>query len=76
MPRAPAEPTLTWKTHVPAPLAGRIEYMLLDHLAGRPIYGARTTLIIRLLEFWEARQRGEPDPHVPTVAELRAMRDS
>jgi len=71
-----SEPTLTWKTHVPATLAGRIEYMLLDHLTSRPIYGARTTLVIKLLEWWEAKQRGEAEPHVPGVEELRSLRDS
>lgn len=71
MPRQPTEPTLRWNLHIPATLAGRIEFMLHDPLAARPIYGARTILLIKLLEFWEARQRGEPEPHLPSILELR-----
>jgi hypothetical protein len=64
-----------WKINMPATLAGKIEFTLLDPIHAKPIYGSRNRLIVALFEWWLARERGEaPDkmPHVPTIAELRS----
>lgn len=63
---------IQWKITLPAELAGRIEYALMDSLAARPIYGARARLIQALLEHWLAQQRGDPNPPtVPSINDLR-----
>ena len=65
-----------WKISMPATLAGRIEYVLLDQITGKPKYGARNTLIVALLERWLAEQQTpQPDylPRVPSLEELRLM---
>lgn len=62
---------------MPATLAGKVEYVLLDPVHQKPIYGARNKLITALLENWLAREQGVPLdqlPHVPTVLELRDAR--
>lgn len=66
------EPTVDWKILLPAPLAGRIEFMLTDPIHQKPIYGARAKLIRALLENWIAEQSGSPPLPVPTLMELRA----
>lgn len=65
-----------WKLAMPATLAGRIEFALLDSITGKTKYGARNTLVVKLLERWLAEQNGgDPAqlPSVPTLEELRAM---
>lgn len=61
MPRPPSlNPSVPWKVHVPATQAGKIELLLLDRARGKPLYGARNTLIVKLLDLWiESYQRGE-----------------
>lgn len=63
-----------WKINMPATLAGRIEFALLDPIHAKPLYGARVKLIAALLERWIAEQAGLPAdalPRVPTLVELR-----
>ena len=67
-----------WKINMPATLAGKIEYLLLDPIHQKPIYAARNKLIVALLNWWEARERGLADdqlPPVPTLIELRGRRN-
>lgn len=78
MPR-PFNPDLStpWKISMPATLAGKVEYVLLDPIHSKPIYGSRNKLIVALLERWLAEQTGTPRdqlPHVPSVMELREAR--
>ena len=74
MPRNPnADLLKPWKIAMPATLAGRIEYALLDRITGKPKYGARNALIAALLERWLAEQVGNDIPHVPSLEELRAL---
>lgn len=70
------EPTVDWKILLPAPLAGRIEYMLTDPIHNKPIYGARAKLIRALLENWIAEQSQSPPTPVPSLMELRAIGDA
>lgn len=76
MPR-PFNPDLStpWKINLPATLAGKVEYLLLDPIHSKPIYAARNKLLVALLEWWIAREtRGTERPvlpHVPSVQELR-----
>jgi len=63
-----------WKINMPATLAGKIEFILLDPIHQKPIYASRNKLIVALLNWWEARERGLPNdqlPHIPSIAELR-----
>ncbi len=63
-----------WKINMPATLAGKIEFVLLDPIHLKPIYASRNRLIVALLEWWEARERGLPVdqlPHIPSISELR-----
>jgi hypothetical protein len=72
----PLNPDLNkpWKIILPATLAGRVEYILIDPIHKKPIYGARATLIASLLEWWVARESGAPHlPAVPSILELRKM---
>jgi len=65
-----------WKLSMPATLAGRIEFALLDPITGKTKYGSRNTLIVKLLERWLAEQQDPPPedlPTVPTIEELRAI---
>jgi hypothetical protein len=76
MPR-PFNPDLStpWKINMPATLAGKVEYMLLDPIHGKPIYASRNKLLVSLLEWWIAREQGyNTTPHVPSVVELRERR--
>jgi len=64
-----------WKLNMPATLAGRVEFVLLDPVHQQPIYGARVKLVSELLERWLAEQSGTPPdqlPHVSTIEEIRA----
>lgn len=61
-----------WKINMPASLAGKVEYVLLDSVHGKPIYAARNKLLTALLEYWLAREEGRELPHIPTIAELRS----
>jgi hypothetical protein len=56
-----------WKITLPTYMAGRVELILMDKMSGRPVYGARSELIRRLLEQWLAD--GSPIPN-PDLAEL------
>lgn len=62
-----------WKLSMPATLAGKIEFALLDPITGRTKYGARNTLVVKLLERWLAEQQGDKPPEIPTLEELRAL---
>lgn len=78
MPR-PSNPDLSlpWKINLPASLAGRVEFMLLDPVHGKPIYASRNKLIVALLEHWIAREHGTPPallPRIPSIFELRERR--
>jgi hypothetical protein len=69
-----ADISTPWKINMPATLAGKVEFMLLDPVHMKPIYASRNRLIVSLLQWWEARERGinrDQLPHVPTVNELR-----
>ena len=75
----PFNPDLSapWKIHLPATLAGKIEYLLLDPIHQKPIYASRNKLLVALLEWWEARERGLPEdqlPQIPSLLELRGRR--
>lgn len=72
MPR-PANPDLsiTWKVPIPATLGGKVEFLLLDPMTNRPIYGARVKLITRLLDAWVSGLEGRPSAPPPTLEELR-----
>lgn len=62
-----------WKISLPATLAGRIEYALMDSITHKPVYGARNRLIAALLDKWLWEQRGDatrPPPSVPSLDEL------
>lgn len=63
MPRRPNPDLIKpWKTNLPATLAGKIEFLLLDPIHRRPIYSARGFLIERLLTTWLSRiEAGSPD---------------
>jgi hypothetical protein len=70
----PFNPDLStpWKINLPATVAGKTEYALLDPVHQKPIYGSRNKLITALLEWWLAREAGRSDlPPVPTILELR-----
>lgn len=74
----PVNPDLNkaWKILLPATLAGRVEYMFLDTVHSKPLYGARAKLITALLERWVAEQSGTPPaqlPEVPSLDQLREM---
>lgn len=76
MPR-PFNPDLStpWKINLPATVAGKIEYLLLDPVHSKPIYASRNKLIVSLLEWWMARESGRDQlPHVPSIVELRGNR--
>lgn len=75
MPR-PQAPDLTreWKIHLPATLAGKIEYLLFDRILNKPQYGSRSKLLTALLEYWLALEEGRKDlPHIPSSDELRIL---
>jgi hypothetical protein len=70
----PLNPDLSkpWKLNMPATVAGKVEYTLLDPIHQKPMYGARVRLVASLLEWWLARESGHPHlPHVPSIQELR-----
>lgn len=50
------EPSKTWKIHVKATTAGRVEAILFDPVKGKPTYGSRGELVNNLLERWIAEQ--------------------
>jgi len=64
----------SWKLLLPATLAGRMEYILIDPIHSKPIYGSRNTLVIALLEWWIARESGTPPEHLPKVPSLSELR--
>lgn len=72
----PINPDLTkpWKVSLPAQLAGRVEYALMNPLQNSPIYGSRNKLIIALLEWWIARESGTSPEHLPYVPSLEELR--
>lgn len=49
-----ANPSMTksWKIHVDATIAGRVELLLLDPLTAKPRYGKRGELVNELLRKW------------------------
>lgn len=56
MPRKPNPDLIKpWKVNLPATLAGKIEYLLLDPIHQKPRYASRGLLIKRLLESWLSR---------------------
>jgi len=55
---AASELRVEWKISLPATLAARIELLLLDPGKLKPEYGARSRLIVELLENW-LDERGE-----------------
>ena len=56
----PFNPDLStpWKLNMPATLAGKVEYLLLDPIHSKPIYASRNKLVVSLLEWWLAREQG------------------
>ena len=75
----PFNPNLStpWKLNMPATLAGKVEYLLLNPIHTKPIYASRNKLVVSLLKWWLAREQGRGEdsmPHVPTVLELRERR--
>lgn len=80
MPR-PFNPDMStpWKLNMPATLAGKVEFLLLDPIHQKPIYASRNKLVVSLLEWWLARESGRDDdslPHIPSVIELRGNRNA
>lgn len=65
----------SWKLLMPATLAGRVEYILIDPIHSKPLYGARNTLVTALLEWWIARETGVPAEHLPKVPSISELRD-
>jgi hypothetical protein len=63
--------TKAWKLHVPATIAGKVEYKLFDPILGRPHYAARSHLLVALLEYWLAREEGRELPRIPYSEELK-----
>ena len=70
------EPTIGWKILLHASLAGRLEFMLVDPVHQKPIYGARAKLIRALLENWIAEQSGSAPLPIPSLMELRSLGDA
>ena len=73
MPRPPnADLIKPWKINLPATLAGKIEYLLLDPIHQRPRYATRGFLIERLLSAWLSRieVNGSTDALQRTVQEF------
>lgn len=82
----PTSPDLytQWKVHLSATVAGAVEFLLMDAVHSKPIFGARKILLERLLQLWLAEQDGRirieiihvdpsrpaPEPP-PSLAELR-----
>jgi hypothetical protein len=70
---------VTWKLHVPATLAGQVEFLLHDGIFNKPRYGSRAKLIEALLHHWTTRERNirfgrPPDtdlPSIPTALEIQ-----
>lgn len=70
---------VAWKLHVPATLAGQVEFLLHDGIFNKPKYGSRAQLIEGLLAWWIAREKNirhgrAPDaalPSVPTAIEIQ-----
>jgi len=56
---------------MPATLAGKIEYMLLDPVHGKPRYGARNKLIVALLSDWLSQQEGTGPKPIPALSDLQ-----
>jgi len=48
-----------WSITVPSNLADRIDILLYDRAAGKPIYGARAQLITELLSQWAEQKELE-----------------
>lgn len=65
--------TKPWRIHLPATLAGKIEYKLFDPILSKPQYGARSKLLVSLLEYWLAREEGRELPNIPHADELRVL---
>lgn len=55
------EMSKTWKVHVNATTAGRVEARLMDHSKGKPKYGSRGELINGLLERWLLEESNYPE---------------
>lgn len=73
----PNNPDLTkyWKICLPATLAGKVEFLLMDPLHKKPTYGARAKLITELLEQWVTEQ-STTSHHTPTLnPETQSARD-
>lgn len=70
---------VAWKLHVPATLAGQVEFLLHDGIFNKPKYGARAQLIESLLDWWTTRERnirrGRPPteglPDIPTAIDIQ-----
>lgn len=73
----PMNPDLSrpWKLNMPATLAGKVEYLLLDPIHQKPLYGARLKLVCELLEQWLARESGKPEVEWPRVSTVQELRD-
>jgi len=75
----PANPDLIkpWKIHLPATIAGRVEWALMDPVHCKPKYAARGKLLVALLERWIAQELDHlPEdqlPQIPSLEELRAI---
>jgi hypothetical protein len=70
------EPTKDWKINVNATIAGCVEHLLFDNLAGKPCYGARKRLIDTLLSIWleSVTKPGQPPSRsMPSLDEIREL---
>lgn len=45
-------PTVEWKSHIPTPIAAKVDIFLLDPVSLKPRYGARSALVTQLLIQW------------------------
>lgn len=59
---------VSWEVLLPAALAARLELLLLDPLTGAVRYGAKSQLVVRLLEEWLA-------PHAKETSDGRSCDD-
>lgn len=61
------EPSKAWKIHLPASVAGAVEFQLMSPITGKPTYGTRGALIEALLRKWLSEQRIEAVVDAPAT---------
>ena len=54
-------PTIDWKCQIPVDIAAKVDLLLLDPSSGRPVFGARSSLVATLLREWLAARVRSPE---------------